>query len=348
MLNIGIIGAGTISTYIIEHFVKSPECTVKSIADLNIELAKKRAEEYGIANFYSDYHEIINDAEINAVCILTPTFTHKDIILEAVKNNKHIYCEKPPALNADEVRMCEEAVKDYDKCLMYGLVCRFKSEIKYLKEYIDSGKMGKIICAEASRLGRMIAPKGWFGVRKLGGGALIDEAIHQLDMVLYLMNYPKVKSVTGFVSFVNNNLPKDIKGAGSTLASCDINKHEIDTESVIKAFINFENGSNLVVKSSHVLNTFDTGAYFEINGEKAGARYGNELKMLEITDDNYLREVSPILKAQNSYETEVNHFINCCLGKEECITPITDAIKLMEIIDAIYKSAETGETIIFN
>ena len=198
MLNVGIIGAGSISTRIIEQFNNSLECTIKSIADLNIDLAKKRAEEYGITNYYSDYHEIINDPEIDTVCILTPTFTHKDIVLEAVKNNKHIYCEKPPALNADEIKVCAEAVKNYDKCLMYGLVCRYYSEIQYLKEYISSGKMGKIICAEASRLGRMSRQNGWFTVKKLGGGSLIDSTIHQLDMVLYLMDYPKVNQLLLF------------------------------------------------------------------------------------------------------------------------------------------------------
>ena len=353
MLTVGIIGAGSISDLHLRHYKDNPDCVVKSIADCNIELAKAKAEKYGIKTFCSDYHEILSDSEIDAVCILTPTFTHKDIVLEAISNKKHIFCEKPPALNADEVRLCVEAAKNYDKCLMYGFVCRFKPQTQYMKSYIDSGKMGKIFCAEAARLNHLSKSHGWFASKKLGGGALKDGAIHELDQILYLMNYPKPKTVLATSSTHNKDLPYKIESADSKWKSANATAYERDIEDFIKGLITFEDGSSIIIKASDILNTLETGTSVEINGEKAGFKFlpfasRESLKIIEISDDYCVKQLTPTFDSQNVFQTEVNHFVNCCLGKEECIIKPQEAVTLMEIIDAIYKSAETGKAVNFN
>ena len=353
MLTVGIIGAGSISDLHLAHYKRHPECVVKSIADCNAELAKAKAEKYGIKNFCSDYHEILNDPQIDAVCIFTPTFTHKDIVLEAIEKQKHIFCEKPPALNADEVKSCAAAAKDYGKCFMYGMVCRFRPQIQYMKSYIDSGNMGKIFCAEAARLFQLTKPQGWFASKKHGGGILRDGAIHELDQILYLMGYPKPKSVLSVTSTLNKDLPYKVESATSRWKSADAKVYERDVEDFIKGFITFEDGSGIIIKASDILNTVDTGTYIEMNGERAGFKFSpfvkeERFKMVEISDGNCVAELSPAFEEQDVFKTEVNHFVNCCLGREECIIKLWEAERLMEIIDAIYKSAESGKVINFN
>lgn len=124
MLKIGIIGAGSMSQHHIGPYQATGKCEVKAIADLNLDFAKQKAAEFNIPDVYDDYRELLKDESIDAVSIVTPTFTHKQIMLDAIKSGKHILCEKPPALNADEVRECCEAAKKSDKVIMYGLVCR--------------------------------------------------------------------------------------------------------------------------------------------------------------------------------------------------------------------------------
>ena len=349
MYRIGLIGAGHISLMHIKAFKNNSDCEIVAIADLNLDLAKKRAEEFDIENAYADYKEILNDKTIDAVSIVTPTFTHKNIVIEALEAGKDVLCEKPPALNADEVRACEEAAKKADKLLMFAMVCRFRSQTQYLKKYIAQGKMGKIVSGECARIYRCHGFEGWFTSRKRGGGVLIDNVIHELDNILYLMEYPKPKAVIASQIFVNSDLHAKLQSKGDMWASEDKNKYESDVESAISGFVTFEDGTGLYVKAAGTLNSVKTGAFLDISGEKAGARFEgstDELKILELTDDNYFVEASPCLKNPDIYQEEIDHFIDCLKGGE-CIIKPSEAVILMEIIDAMYKSADTGLPVVF-
>lgn len=353
MLVIGIIGAGSISDFHIKPYLANENCRIKAIADLNIELATEKAKKYNIEKVYSDYKDILNDDEIDAVSIVTPTFTHKNIVIEAIKSGKHILCEKPPALNAEETRECAELAKKSNRLLMYAFVCRFRSQVEYMKNYIDAGKMGKIISGEAIRTSLCQKSGGWFlNKSHSGGGPLIDVVIHEIDSILYLMGYPKPKSVLGFTSDVNKDLPSSIKGFEKGWVSADKNRYERDVENVASGYITFENGSYLFVKTSSVLNVVKEERFMDICGEKAGVRMepdnpGSELKLVELTEDHYIREVIPKIENINAYKGEIDHFVDCCINGTECICKPDEAVQLMEIIDAIYKSAETGEVVVF-
>jgi predicted dehydrogenase len=165
MKRIGIIGAGAIANAHINGFKNNTGCRLVAIADINLELAKKRAAEYGIEKVYGDYKELLRDAEIDAVSIVTPTFTHTGMVIEALKSGKDVLCEKPPALFADDVRKCEAVAKECSKLLMYAFVCRFRPQVQFLKKYIKDGKMGKIVSAEAARIYRSMGFNGWFAIR---------------------------------------------------------------------------------------------------------------------------------------------------------------------------------------
>jgi len=95
MMKVGLIGAGTISKRHLSSYAKNPYAQVVAIADLNEALAKERAEEFGIKHYYTDYKKILENPEIDAVSIVTPTFTHSNIAVEALKAGKHVLCENP-------------------------------------------------------------------------------------------------------------------------------------------------------------------------------------------------------------------------------------------------------------
>ena len=349
-MNVGIIGAGAIAEIHLDEYVKNSDCKVTAIADLNLSLAQGLADKYGIANVYSDYRSILDDESIDAVSIATPTFTHKSIALDAIKANKHILCEKPPALNADETREFAEEAKKYGKCFMFAFALRFQNEVAYLKEYISSGKMGKVVCAEGARLNSLSPSKGWFNCRAKGGGVLRDEAIHELDTMLYLMGYPKPKTVLAASDSSNTALLSRVKNCGEGWRSVDTTHYERDVEDVIKGFITFENGASLIIGASSVLRTAQPRQYVEINGDSAGAIWfvdKRQLEMTEINEDNMSVDFTPELKKNNPFATEITHFVDCCLGRAECICKLDEGVRLMEIIDAIYESADKGVPIIF-
>ena len=349
-MRVAVIGAGTIAKSHLDAYRVTPGVTLATICDLNETRAWELAAEYGVEKACGDYHEILNDPTIDAVSIVTPTFTHGKIVGEALAAGKHVLCEKPPALTYEEALQNEEAAKQYGKVLMYGFVVRFMPNSYFLKEYVDAGRMGEIYYAEASRMSNSNTIGGWFRDKsKSGGGMLMDGAIHQLDLLLWLMGYPKVKSVKGFTSSVNNDLPERLRGYGAGYASADNNPIPRTIESFATGYITFEGGKNLVIKAAYIANTPNPGVKFELLGDKGGVSSdGDKQKFLTIDESNYFANFEPVIYDKSRhFEDEIQHFVDCCHGDAQCISNASQGTQIIRILNAIYESAETGREILF-
>ncbi len=349
-LKVAIIGAGTISKRHLDGYKVIPGVTLAAVCDLNEARARELAEEYGAEKAYADYHEVLNDPTIDAVSIVTPTFTHGKIVNEALAAGKHVLCEKPPALTYEEALQNEEAAKKSGKVLMYGFVVRFMDSSKYLKEYIEEGRMGEIYYAEASRMSNNSELGGWFRDKtKSGGGMLMDAAIHQLDLLLWLMGYPKVKSVKGFTSDVNKDLPERIRGTRASYLSADNTPIPRTIESFSTGYITFEDGKNLVIKAAHIANTPNVGTRYELLGDKSGVySEGNGLKFRTIDEANFFADFHPMIaESGKHFNAEIQHFVDCCHGDAQCIPNASEGTQIIRILNAIYESAETGREILF-
>lgn len=350
-LRVAIIGAGSIAKRHLKTFNANPNADVVCICDMNEDRVQAMAKEFNVPNYCTDYMDILKDETVEAVVIVTPTFTHAPIVLEALKHNKHVLCEKPPALNVQEAQACADAAAKSGKLLMHAFSLRFSGTSTFLKNYIDSGAMGDIYFAEASRMERCSKLGGWFVNKELsGGGKLIDACIHQLDLALYLMGHPKIKSVKGFTSHINAHLPGIMKGSKAIYSSADKNTYERSVESVASGMVTFENGACLMLKASDVLNIVDEGKGVELCGTKAGIKISGkgELRMVTVDDSGYYLQSSPVLtESVDTFTQELNHFVDCCVKGTECICKPEQAVEVMRIITAIYESAESGKEILF-
>lgn len=348
--NIAVIGAGTISKRHLTAYKSIPGIKVVTVCDLNVDLAKSLAAEFGVPAYCSDYMDVLNDPSIDAVSIATPTFTHGKLVVEALEHGKHVMCEKPPALTYQEALANEEAAKQAGKVLMYGFVCRFDTVNGFLKKYIDDGRMGEIYYAEASRMEKCAKINGWFRDKsKSGGGSLMDAAIHQLDLLLYFMGYPKVKSVKGYTSDVNKDLPERMKGLKTGYMAAGTAQVERTIESFATGYIALEGGKNIFIKAAHIANAPTSGTKFELIGDKGGVSFeGGELKMLSVDESDYFMVSHPIIKDGGpDFKAELQHFVDCCNGEAECICNAHQGSEIIKILNAIYESAETGKEIVF-
>lgn len=351
MTHIAMIGAGTIARRHVCILKDIPDVAVAAVCDQNSELAKALAAEFGIPNWFDDYRVLLKDPCIDAVCIATPTFTHGKIVADALMAGKHVFCEKPPALTWQEALENENTARETGKVLMYGFVCRFDPVNIFLKRYIATGRMGDIYYGEVSRMLNCAKLNGWFlDKSKSGGGCLIDMAIHQLDLLLYFMNYPKVISVKGFTSGMNKDLPERIKGIKAGYTAATNAQIPRTVESFATGYITLAGGKNIFVKAAHIANTANPGTRFELLGATGGASYENgDLKLLFIDETDYFMESSPIIKERGpDFKAELQHFVDCCNGRAECICNAHQGTEIIRIINAIYESAETGKEIVFD
>lgn len=342
-LSVGIIGAGTISTYHIQGYQACSEAAVSAICSGHIETAQKRAQEYGIPKVYADYREILKDPDIDAVSVVTPTFTHKQMVLDALTAGKHVLCEKPPCLTAADVEECNRAAEDAGKLLMFGFVVRQLPHVQYLKQFVDSGSMGNIYFAEVNRVSGCKKRRGWFNDKqKAGGGDLFDGCIHEIDAALYLMGYPKLKGVKGYTTNVHNATAYLVAGETPEVRT---------TESGACALATFVNGACMQIRAGHAFFTPEENTSLELCGEKAGAfvhTFQQDLKILQLKENNQLAETVPELeRGVLPHHRQTAHFVDCCLNGTQCMVKPWQAVEVMKLLCAIYESAETGREIRF-
>lgn len=347
-LKVGIIGVGSISKVHINGYLNNPEVELRAFCDINEELLNKRGKEYNIENLYTSLDEMLEKEDLDAVSVCTWNSAHAPCTIKALNAGLHVLCEKPMAMNSKEAEEMLEAAKKNNKLLMIGFVRRHGNDCAILKTFVDNGDFGEIYYSKASYIRRNGNPGGWFGDKsRSGGGPLIDLGVHVIDLVRYIMGNPKPVSVYGATFEKLGNRPgiKGKKGYSSATrgeAPCNV-------EDLATALIRFDNGAVLSVETAFSLNIKNDVGRIDICGTKSGACINPELEIFT-SQNNYLTNVTfdapTKLSFDGLFENEINHFVDCILHGKECIAPAEDGVVLMNILDAIYKSAETKKEVI--
>ncbi|HME55860.1 MAG TPA: inositol 2-dehydrogenase [Candidatus Lokiarchaeia archaeon] len=182
-ITVGVIGCGRIGKLHIDNLVhRIPDVTVKKVADINIDAAQDWLANWGITETTMDYHEILDDPEIQAVFILSPTATHAQFSIEAAQAGKDIFCEKPIDLDVERVREVLRAVDQAGVKYQIGFNRRFDHNFKHIRDIVQSGEIGDphVIKITSRDPGYSI------DYLRTSCGILFDMCIHDLDMARYL------------------------------------------------------------------------------------------------------------------------------------------------------------------
>lgn len=185
MLKLGIIGIGRIGKVHLQsitHYVS--DAVVKAVADpfLSDETAQW-AQNFGVVYTTKDYHDILNDSEINAVLICSSTDTHAPISIEAIKAGKHVFCEKPIAHDVATIQKVIATLDGTDIKYQVGFNRRFDHNFKAIREAVESGEIGS---PEIVKITSRDPEPPSMDYVKVSGGIFLDMTIHDFDMVRYL------------------------------------------------------------------------------------------------------------------------------------------------------------------
>ena len=183
-LNLGVIGAGRIGKVHIATLVQNvPQAEVVSIADVNLDSANKVANMFGITSVFSNYMDVINQPEVEAVVICSPTDTHARYIVDAAKARKHIFCEKPIDLSIEVIQRAINAVATEGLKLMVGFNRRFDPNFLKIKQLVVDGKIGDPHILKITSRDPAPPPAEYSAV---SGGMFMDMTIHDFDMARYI------------------------------------------------------------------------------------------------------------------------------------------------------------------
>lgn len=183
-LKVGIIGAGRIGQVHAKSITYHiPQAEIVAISDIFVDGAKKVAEELGIPNYYQDYHEILNNPEIEAVLICSSTDTHADIACEAAEAGKHIFCEKPVDLTVAKIKKVIAAVEKAGVKLQIGFNRRYDHNFAHIKELANEGKLGDLQIIKITSRDPEAPPVSYVEV---SGGIFLDMTVHDFDMARFI------------------------------------------------------------------------------------------------------------------------------------------------------------------
>jgi len=326
IIRCGIIGFGKMGKIRASTIEADGRGQIESIYDIRL---------YGNSTTYKSTKsadEIIYSDKIDTVFICTPNYLNKELTIKALKNGKNVFCEKPPAFNAGEVLDIISIEKSTGKKLMYGFNHRHHSSMKYMKKLIDSGEYGDILWIRG-RYGKSVDESfydNWRSKKKYaGGGILLDQGIHMVDLFIYL-------------------------GGSFDVVKADVSNRywRLDIEDNVFAIL--KNSKTGLVAQLHStmtqwrhlfsLEIFLEKGYMVLNGLKTTTNtYGDEV--LSIAKN---RTTSPMatwkdeeritFNTDNSWRSEIRHFFDAITyNKPIEIGNSKDAYEVMKVIDMIYK-----------
>jgi predicted dehydrogenase len=184
-LGIGFIGCGGIHNAHAPSLVDNDEAFIACAMDVNAEAAKAHCEKYGTAHWTTDRDELLARDDVEAVIICTPTGLHRENVLAGAAAGKHIFCEKPMAMNVADCEVMDQACREAGVVLQIGFVRHFCNEWLKLREIIQAGVIGRPVVWR-SFSGSSGAPTPWFFDKEMGGGPFIDGAVHSYDWARYI------------------------------------------------------------------------------------------------------------------------------------------------------------------
>lgn len=341
---LGIIGCGRVSGF--AHFPalsKNKDCIIKYACDVIIEKALLRQKKYPmIENVITDYHEILQDPEVDAVYVLTPVDGHKDISIEALRAGKHVFCEKPISYTYEMAcEMAKEAEKA-GKLLNIGVCNRYHKSVELLEQMNREGAFGEIYhvycefrcCRSIPQLG------GAYTTKELsGGGVLIDWGIHFFDLIFYVLGGVKLDTVTcdNYSKLAKNIADYQYVDMYAGPAQLDgIN----DVEEFTSGYMRTDKAS-ISFNGAWAQNLDHNEMYIDFLGDKGGARltYGGNFEFFT-TRDGMLQKIEPKTKIRTHYEVESEAFFDAIRKGEKTRAYITNILESQKVLDILYESAE--------
>lgn len=313
-LNVGIIGAGRIGQVHAKSITYHiPQAKIVAISDIYYDGAEKVAESLGIPNAYEDYHEILNNPEIDAVLICSSTDTHADIAVEAAEAGKHIFCEKPVDLTVAKIKKVIAAVEKAGVKLQIGFNRRYDHNFAEIKRLANDGKLGKLQMIKITS--RDPEPPSIDYV-KVSGGIFLDMTVHDFDMA----------------RFIGGEVEEVYANAAVTVDEAIGEAGDVDTALIA---LKFKNGAIGVIDNCRKacygydqrLEVFGTGGQASTaNDTPTNVSYINEKGNMTDKPLYFFLE-----RYMQSFTDEMTEFINAVQNDEQTKTTVNDGLEALRL-----------------
>lgn len=328
-VKVAIIGLGGVAQLVhLPNLLKIKSVILQSVAEIKTNRLNAIAEKFNIPERYKDYRELLAKSDVDAVIVATPTALHKEIAIDCLNANKELLVEKPIARTFKEATAIVKAAKKNNKKLMVGMNLRFRPDTLLLKSLIQSKEIGDPFYARAVWIRRQSSEEKWFMKREdAGGGVILDLGISLLDLSLWLMDYPNVKTVQT-QNFYQSR--KTLEDTSISFIRCGNSK-----------LINIETSWALPVEKD----LFQLTVYGSNGSVTSTPLHLYKKVENQIIDLKPTLSESPSQLFKKSYLNELKSFIGAVRGLNPIFSSGEQAVERLRVIEAMYKSAESNHEV---
>ena len=331
-INIGLVGCGRISHKHIIAINSINNAKIIAICDIDKGKVNNLSKKLNISKNYTNYKEILNDKDIDVIDICAPSGLHHLMAIDAFKQGKDVILEKPISLTVLDAKKVVKSAKKYKRVILPVMQNRFNPAIIFLKN--NFGKLGKINYIEAACFwyrSQDYYNDGWHGTKKMDGGVLMNQGIHYVDMIYYLIG----------------SLPKEVSALGGTYV------HKMECEDVISLNIKFKNNiiASLRANTISYPENFEGSIiiFFERATIKIGGKATNQIISWRGKGENSADEFNNFQSDDIYGGGHIDVIKNMCDIKNNIAKPYMsgdDAMVSIKIIEAAYKSIAKKKNII--
>ena len=327
-LRVAVLGTGAIAQIVHLPILKElPGVRIEGLCDPDQTKARALANRLGVPRVFSSDKELLEDDDVDAVVICSPSHLHGEQVVAALKAGKHVLVERPLAVTEKQAAAAVEAAEASDRTLMVAYNNRFRPELQGLKSFVSAGELGDVFSIHGTWFNRKVRPKRltWRHKRDTaGGGAFMDLGVQVLDLCLWILDYPEVERVCA------HSHPGE----------------RMEVEDATAALLRLKNGATLSVQVTWSLLGEADRHHVRIFGT-AGSASTQPLKVFKEVEQGMLDVTPQIAPAREnaytaSYREELRQFVSAALGAEPPEPP-REQVQLMRLVSLIYESAEKGK-----
>ncbi len=328
-LNLALVGTGRMGIAYARYLSsRVPGASLYAVADVRADVARSVGAEFGAARAVGDYRELLTDPNVDAVVVMTPTKLHKDVVIDAARAGKAIFCEKPLSLDLGEALAMNEAVVKSGVFFQLGFMRRFDAGYAAAKKKIAEGAIGKP-CVFKSSSKDKARPSVDYLRPENSGGLFIDMGIHDFDLARWFMgDVTSVHSVGGVLAY------PEMDGIG-------------DWDNAI-ATLRFANGCIGSVSLSRN-GVYGYGIHTEILGTEGTLQigYDRETPVLVMKDNVIAHDTVPGFyeRFENAYIVQLQDFVQNMLNNRPPLITCADGIAAQKIALAATASARDGRVV---
>lgn len=327
-VRVAVLGTGSIAQVVhLPILSRMRGVEVAAVVDADHAKARTIAGRFGVGSAPRAQEEVLENPEVDAVVVCTPSHLHEEHVRQALAAGKHVLCEKPLALTPEGVEriLAEEGA---DRRLLVAMNQRFRPDAAALKTFVSGGELGEVFYLKAGWLNRRLGRgrRSWRQRRAAGGGALMDLGVQMLDLALWLLDYPAPERVSAHThreagAEVEESAAVTVRVAGDRLISVEVT-------------------TNLLAERDR--------QFLHLMGSE-GSGSLSPLAVYKDMESGLVNVTPPVPPGREnlytaSYRQELQHFVEVVRGDREAEAP-AEHVALMRVLAAAYRSAEEGREI---